>query len=310
MKRPSFQFYPADWRKDTALQFCSLAARGLWVEMMCIAHECDPYGYLRVNGKPMTTAQIARLAGIGERECNKLLQELFEAGVPSTGGDGAIYSRRMVRDETVREKRAAGGNKGAEFGSKGASFGSKGGRPAKQKPPEETPLDTNVRGVSDHTIKPPIKPPPSSSSSSSSSSSEHLIAHGVVNSAGCTAAGLVCARLRQEARMADMNPSHPKLIAMLDSGFTSDEIVSAGTEAVSKGKGFLYALAIAEGRRRDAAAIVPLPSARASPHMSHADKSKLAAARAIFGTEIEGNQNEQSSRIIDVTPTFAPLLGG
>jgi len=304
MKRPSFQFYPADWRKDTALQFCSLAARGLWVEMMCIAHECDPYGYLCVNGKPMTKAQIARLAGIGERECNKLLQELFEAGVPSTGDDGAIYSRRMVRDETVREKRAAGGKEGAEFGYKGASFGSKGGRPAKQKTSEETPLDTNVRGVSE----PPIKPPPSSSSSSSSS--EPPIAHSVVNSSGVTAAGLVCARLHQEARMADMNPSHPKLLAMLSAGLTSDEIVSAGTEAVSKGKGFLYALAIAEGRRRDAAAIVPLPNARASPHMSHSDKSKLAAARAIFGTDVEGNQNEQSSRIIDVTPTFAPLLGG
>lgn len=62
MKRPSFQFYPADWRKDTALQFCSLQSRGLWVEMMCIAHECEPYGYLMVNGKAMTNAQIGRHA--------------------------------------------------------------------------------------------------------------------------------------------------------------------------------------------------------------------------------------------------------
>lgn len=165
MKRPSFQFYPADWRKDTALQFCSLAARGLWVEMMCIAHECEPYGYLMVNGKPMTTAQIGRLVGISGKECSKLLDELFDAGVPSKTADGAIFSRRMVRDEETREKRAAGGKSGAEHGAKGGSYGIKGGRPAKQKTPQETPLSDDGRGVSE----PPKEPPPSSSSSSSSS---------------------------------------------------------------------------------------------------------------------------------------------
>ena len=146
MKRPSFQFYPADWRKDTALQFCSLAARGLWVEMMCIAHECQPYGFLRINGKPMTAAQIGRLAGIGERECVKLMDELFDAGVPSKADDGAIYSRRMVRDEQLRERRAEGGKQGAEHGVKGASYGAKGGRPIKEKTPQETPPANAVWG--------------------------------------------------------------------------------------------------------------------------------------------------------------------
>lgn len=164
MKRPSFQFYPSDWRTDTALQFCSLQARGLWIEMMCIAHECDPYGHLVVNGKPMTTAQIGRLVGIGEKECAKLLSELFEAGVPSRSDDGVIFSRRMVADEETRNKRAAGGQAGAEHGKKGASHGQKGGRPTKQITPQETPLCDEERGV----IEPPIKPPPSSSSSSKS----------------------------------------------------------------------------------------------------------------------------------------------
>lgn len=166
MKRPAFQFYPSDWRKDTALQFCSLAARGLWVEMMCIAHECEPYGHLVVNGKAMTAAQIGRLVGISEKECKKFLAELFEAGVPSQTSEGVIFSRRMVRDEEVRNKRAAGGQAGAEHGQKGASFGAKGGRPSKQKTPEETPLRDDERGV----IEPPKEPPPSSSSSTSVSS--------------------------------------------------------------------------------------------------------------------------------------------
>lgn len=155
MKRPAFQFYPADWRKDMALQSCSVAARGLWMDMMCIAHECEPYGHLTVNGKPMTAAQIARHTGLTERECSKLIAELEDAGVPSRTEEGALFSRRMVRDEDVRSRRAEGGKAGSEHGIKGAEHGKKGGRPAK------------VRGVSE----PPKEPPPSSSSSPSGNSS-------------------------------------------------------------------------------------------------------------------------------------------
>lgn len=112
MKRPAFQFYPADWRKDTALQSCSLAARGLWHEMICLMHECEPYGYMAVNGKPMKAAQIARLVGVTDREYKKLLSELEDAGVFSLSEDGCIYSRRMVKDEHIRNVRAEAGKKG------------------------------------------------------------------------------------------------------------------------------------------------------------------------------------------------------
>src|SRR5881394_2713806 len=108
-KRPAFQFYPADWRKDAELQSCSIAARGLWHEMLCVMHECDPYGFLMVAGKPMTMAQLARLAGITTRECQKLVAEIENVNVFSRAENGAIFSRRMVKDEEVREKRAAGG---------------------------------------------------------------------------------------------------------------------------------------------------------------------------------------------------------
>lgn len=155
MKRPAFQFYPADWRKDAALQSCSLAAQGLWVNMMCIAHECEPYGHLTINGNPMQAGQIARLVGLSAKECSALLKELHDCGVASIAECGSIFSRRMVRDEEIRNKRAAGGEAGSSHGIKGAEYGKKGGRPA------------NGRGVNN----PPLEPPPSSSSSFSSSSS-------------------------------------------------------------------------------------------------------------------------------------------
>lgn len=166
MKRPSFQFYPADWRKDAALQSCSVAAQGLWINALCIAHECDPYGHLTVNGKPMTAAQIGRLVGISPKEADRLIAELEDAGVLNRTEEGAIYSRRMVRDEQSRETRAEigrqNGIKGKDFGAMGAQHGAKGGRPKKEENPAETPPPEPGQ-------KPPQNPRPSSSSSSSSS---------------------------------------------------------------------------------------------------------------------------------------------
>ena len=112
MKRPSFQFYPADWRKDPALSTCSLAARGLWIELMCVAHESDEYGTLSINGKPMTEQQIARAVGEAPSVIAKLLAELESSGVFSRDDNGSIYSRRMIKDERLRNIRADAGRLG------------------------------------------------------------------------------------------------------------------------------------------------------------------------------------------------------
>lgn len=112
MKRPAFQFYPADWRKDPALSTCSLAARGLWVELMCVMHEAEIYGVLSINGTPMTIQQIARTVGESTSVVAKLIKELSDAGVFSTNESGCIFSRRMVRDEQLRNVRADAGRLG------------------------------------------------------------------------------------------------------------------------------------------------------------------------------------------------------
>jgi hypothetical protein len=112
MKRPAFQFYPADWRKDADLQSCSIGARGLWVEMLCVMHECTPYGHLCVNGKPMTEGQLARLVGEPVKPTLKWLAELEAAAVFSRDDQGRIYSRRMVKDEHLRNIRAQAGAMG------------------------------------------------------------------------------------------------------------------------------------------------------------------------------------------------------
>ncbi len=112
MKRPSFQFYPADWRKDPLLSTCSLAARGLWIELMCVAHESAEYGHLSINDKPMTLQQLARTVGETPAAVGKLIEELEQSGVFSRNEQGSIFSRRMVKDEHIRNVRADSGRLG------------------------------------------------------------------------------------------------------------------------------------------------------------------------------------------------------
>ena len=111
-KRPAFQFYPGDWLRDTGLRSCSAAARGLWMDILCFMHEGSPYGYLKVNHKVILAPNLARMCGLTLQETQGCLAELAEAGVFETDEEGVIFSRRMIRDEELRNKRAACGHLG------------------------------------------------------------------------------------------------------------------------------------------------------------------------------------------------------
>lgn len=111
-KLPWFKFYPSDWSGDRKLHMCSIGARGLWIEMVCVMHEAEPYGHLITDGKPVTNRQIASLAGISLAECGKYLMELESAGVYSRTESKTIYSRRMVRDKAKADKDRENGKGG------------------------------------------------------------------------------------------------------------------------------------------------------------------------------------------------------
>jgi hypothetical protein len=95
--QPWMKFYPRDWRADEKLRVCSLAARGLWMEMLALMHGSERYGHLLINGKAPTDAQLAVLAGAPSPQVVDLLGELEEAGVFSRSASGAIYSRRITK---------------------------------------------------------------------------------------------------------------------------------------------------------------------------------------------------------------------
>ena len=154
---PSFQFYPADWLRDPGLRSCSLAARGLWIDMLAFMHEAEPYGHLRLNGKDIGAVGLARMVGSAQKPTESLLHELEGAGVFSRTEEGTIFSRRMVRDQELREKRGQYGHLSQAHPMV-----------PRKKSEKDTEKDT-IKDTLPTSIEGSIRGSPSSSSSSSSS---------------------------------------------------------------------------------------------------------------------------------------------
>ena len=111
-QRPFMKFYPSDWRSDPQLRMCGLSARGLWMEMLTLMHEAQPYGHLLISGNAPTDAQLGVLVGASPAQIPDLLRELETAGVFSRTRAGVIYSRRMTRDEKRAQTAKKNGEKG------------------------------------------------------------------------------------------------------------------------------------------------------------------------------------------------------
>src|SRR5689334_16541983 len=112
MKIPAMMFYPADWRKDLAVQSLSFHDRGVWFEMLCLMHESEQRGKLIIGGSPAPSDLVARLLGLSRQDYEATLKRLLTASVADRDDDGAIINRRMVRDEKIRLTRSECGRKG------------------------------------------------------------------------------------------------------------------------------------------------------------------------------------------------------
>lgn len=176
MKRPSFQFYPADWRNNAKLRRCSEAARGVWMDILCVLHDSDEYGVCR-----WPLADLARAANASFRLVKELADKEVLKGSDShpeayvftprhAGKDGepvtlvatqvgkpCWYSSRLVRDEWVRLRRGSS----TQF-------------TADNQPPKVKPKSQPKGGIGERQGDGPT----SSSTSSGNSSNEELQNHG------------------------------------------------------------------------------------------------------------------------------------
>jgi hypothetical protein len=154
-KLPAIQFYGGDWRKDMGVQSLSYHHRGIWFEILLLMHESERRGLLLLNGRAMSDDELSRVLGLDNQNTTKAITELLTSGVASRDPKtDALMSRRMVRDQRLREIRQ--------------KVGKLGGNPALLKKRDEN-LDkqkstTGVKQV----------PTPSSSSSASAKNSPSL----------------------------------------------------------------------------------------------------------------------------------------
>jgi hypothetical protein len=82
-----------------------------------------------------------------------------------------------------------------------------------------------------------------------------------------TRAGRLCKRIRQQGKFLGVQPADPSLIALLDAGYTDDEIFIVCEEAAQKQKPWGWASTVIQNRRSDAAKV------KAAPEVS--DRAKL-----------------------------------
>lgn len=133
MKRPSFQFYPGDWTSNSNLGRCSWAARGCWLDLMCVLHDQEEYGIWR-----FPLRELAKAARVPLKYANELVfKQVLKGGdeafcdpfffVPRSGRkdgppvllvpacEGPVwFSSRMVTDEYKRQNSGASTRFGAE----------------------------------------------------------------------------------------------------------------------------------------------------------------------------------------------------
>lgn len=106
------KFFWSDWMSDPALRLCSVGARGLWMDMLCIAAAHEPPGYVAVGGQPLGVTPLARMVGADVNEVAIWLVELDGHGVFSVDRKKRIYCRRMVKDAKAMKIARQNGEKG------------------------------------------------------------------------------------------------------------------------------------------------------------------------------------------------------
>lgn len=142
------KFYWSDWLGDEALRLCSFAAKGLWIDMLCIMATSEKPGYLFVGGHHLTTEELARRLGAPIEEVEPLLAELEARRVVRRDKAKNLYSKRIESDENRARIFRESGKKGGQTTrskQKGIFQASKGGDKGSEKEPNRVTLESRIQ---------------------------------------------------------------------------------------------------------------------------------------------------------------------
>ena len=109
-KPPALFLYVKDYLNAPDLRRCSWAARGVWMDAICISWLESPQGVIRAESR----AELCRILGDSETVLNPLIDELIAKGVADSDGPGVLICRRITRMAKLKQTRSKAGSKGAE----------------------------------------------------------------------------------------------------------------------------------------------------------------------------------------------------
>lgn len=150
-KLPAFQFYPGDWFKDQDLRRCSLAARGLWIDLLCYMWQCPERGVLNWSDEDLGHAFGNVTLAL------QLVTELISKGVTERDSRGYLISRRMVRDEQERQQTRARVNKFRKLSNR-CNADVTGDVTGDVTPMKHASSFSSSTSTTDNTITPPVSP--------------------------------------------------------------------------------------------------------------------------------------------------------
>ena len=159
--KPSLQFYVDDWLSEPGLRLCSLAARGLWIDMLSYMFKSQIRGALLANEKKIGSKELAKLVGENEDYVKKLLEELQDSRVLSYLENGTIINRRMYykaqRERKIKEVRMEAGRKGGLAKGKQKESKKESKKEAKQAPSSSIPSSNTNERVPKGTLSQDLK---------------------------------------------------------------------------------------------------------------------------------------------------------
>jgi hypothetical protein len=108
------KWFWSDWAGDAALNLCSLPARGLWMALLCLAAQGEPYGTVTIKGRAVSDEELFRLLapkGTRPRQFYGWLAELERHGVATREPNGSLSSARQKKDGMLHNARASAARK-------------------------------------------------------------------------------------------------------------------------------------------------------------------------------------------------------
>lgn len=157
-KKTLMPFDIEDWLHNPILKALPFDIKGLWMDMLCYMWDSAERGVmLKPNSEIYTKNEIQRLIGKDASGGFGWLDRLIESGLCGVRNDGAVFCRRMIRDEDIRNKRREAGRKGGDT-TKSKIF-SKISTPAGEKL-EETAKQGTATDVQLADLFPEESPPP------------------------------------------------------------------------------------------------------------------------------------------------------